>query len=162
MANFLDATAEIELRLSDYAVRLARIDAHVRRGDQRAARGELHGFLEELIDFSDELKLPLETVVVGAQLGFFSGGRILRGRLPGAVLGAAAGWLYGQQVMQRHRRAVEQLAEKVALITVILDRDTPQAIADSIKATNTEELPRSVVVPATERVTLEVDRKPPA
>lgn len=151
MANFLDATAEIELRLSDYSVRLSRIDAHLRRGDNRAARGELDGFLEELIDFSRELQLPLETIVVGAQLGFFSGGQLFRGRLPGALVGAAAGWVYGQQVMQRHRRAVELLAEKVAALTIYLERS--QAPPDLERS----QAPPDVVA-TSDRVTIEVER----
>lgn len=168
MANFLDATAEIENRLADYGLRLGRIDAHLRRGERRAATAQLHGFLEELILFSKEIELPLETVVVGAQLGFFSGGELLRGRLPGTLIGAAAGWLYGQQVMQRHRLAVEALAEKVAAITIFLERDAAQARTEGLgtppepgadpRGTTTEEIEREAPQPTSDRVTLEVDR----
>lgn len=153
MANFMDATAEIELRLNDYDLRLSRIEAHLRRGETRAARAQLDGFLEELVEFAREIELPLETIVVGAQLGFFSGGEFLRGRLPGALLGAAAGWMYGQQVLQRHRRALESLAEKVAALTVYLEMDAP-AVADR---PTTEEIERPT--PTSDRVTLEVDRE---
>lgn len=156
MANFLDATAEIELRINDYALRLGRIDAHVRRGERRAATAQLSGFLEELVEFAREIELPLETIVVGSQLGFFSGGELFRGRLPGALLGAAAGWLYGQQVMQRHRIAIQAMAEKVALITVYLEREAVETPA----ATSTEEIDRKPDVATTsDRVTQEVDRE---
>lgn len=157
MANFLDATAEIELRLNDYALRLGRIDAHLRRGEKRAARAQLDGFLEELVEFAREIELPLETIVVGAQLGFFSGGELLRGRLPGAVVGGLAGWLYGQQVMRRHLTALEALAEKVAALTVFLEMD---AARSAERAPVTEELDREEVPsPTSDRVTLEVDRE---
>lgn len=124
MTNFLDATTEIDGRLEQYAVRLHTIEAHLRRGERRAARARLEGFLDELVDFAREVEFPLETMVVGAQLGFFSGGgELFRGRIPGAILGMAAGWLYGQQAMQRHRLALEQLAERVALLTIMLETE---------------------------------------
>lgn len=164
MANFLDATAEIELRINDYALRLGRVDAHLRRGEKRAAKAQLDGFLEELVEFSKEIELPLETIVVGGQLGFFSGGELFRGRLPGALLGAAAGWLYGQQVMQRHRLAIEALAEKVAVIIVFLERegsdDLEPTRGPEQRVTQTEEIERDPAPsPISDRVTSEVDRE---
>jgi len=160
MANFLDATAEIELRINDYNQRLQRIDAHLRRGEKRAATAQLAGFLEELVEFSQEIELPLETIVVGTQLGFFSGGELFRGRLPGALLGAATGWLYGQQVLQRHRLAVEALAEKVAAIMIYLEVEAATGEPAAPTApTSTEEIDREVE-PAlsSDRATVEVDR----
>lgn len=157
MANFLDATAEIEQRIHEYELRLTRIAAHLQRGEKRAARARLSGLLEELVAFSQELELPLETIVVGAQLGFFSGGELFRGRLPGTLIGAAAGWLYGQQVMQRHRIAVEMLAEKVAALTIYLESES-----DGVEPSpTTEEIDREAepIQPSSDRVTLEVDRE---
>ena len=155
MANFLDSTADIDLRLNEYRSRLARIEAHLRRGEKRAARARLEGFLEELIDFAREIELPLETIVVGSQVGFFTGGEFFRGRLPGAIIGAVAGWLYGQQVLQRHRLMLEVLAENVAALTMLLEIEVP------------EPAPPSVADPAGDagdagdphdRVTMEIDR----
>ena len=168
MANFLEATAQIEERIDEYLRRLERIDAHMRRGERRAAAAQLDGFLEELIDFARELEMPLETMVIGAQLGFFSGGEFLRGRIPGAVLGVAAGWLYGQQVMQRHRLAIEELAEAVATLTLVLQAQTRQRNATteeidrpSPPRTDLDSDPVKVTAPktASDRVTLEVDRE---
>ena len=152
MANFLDATAELELRLREYADRLSTIEAHLRRGEKRAARARLEGFLEELVDFARDVELPLDSIVVGAQLGFFSGGTLLRGRLPGALVGALAGWMYGQQAMQQHRKALEQLAERVAMLTVMLE-------TEAWEAGSTDDAPRVDARPA-ERQTLEITRNP--
>lgn len=152
MANFLDATAELELRLREYADRLATIEAHLRRGEKRAARARLSGFLEELVEFAREVELPLDSIVVGAQLGFFSGGTLFRGRVPGALMGAVAGWMYGQQAMRQHRKALEQLAERVALLTVMLETEAWDAPAG-------DEAPR-VDPHVAERQTLEIPRNP--
>jgi len=151
MANFLDSTAEIGNRLSEYASRLQVVEAHLRRGERRAARARLDGLLEELVEFARDVELPVETIVVGAQLGFFSGGELFRGRIPGALLGAAAGWLYGQQVLRGHREAIEALAERVAALTILLEvDDRPEELAAQEEpATQTPE-----------RVTLELDREP--
>lgn len=167
MANFLDVTADIDLRLNEYGARLARIEAHMRRGETRAARARLTGLLQELVDFAREVELPLETVVVGAQLGFFSGGAIFRGRLPGALLGAVTGWLYGQQVLQRHRLMLEAIVEKTMAITLYLemqedkevsgegDREgAPEASHDSPLQQDSPETPSD----ESTRVTAEIDR----
>lgn len=150
MANFLDSTAEIGVRLQEYGGRLQAIEAHLRRGEKRAARARLDGFLEELIDFARDVEVPVETMVVGAQLGFFSGGELLRGRLPCAVIGAAAGWLYGQQVLREHRLALEALAERVAALTILLEvEDQPEQLASPAGEEAVHE-----------RVTMEIDREP--
>ena len=155
MANFLDTTEEVDQRLREYALRLGRIESHLGRGEKRAARAQLTGFLEELVDFSHEIDLPLETIVVGAQLGFFSGGELLRGRIPGVLLGATVGWLYGQQAMRRHRLALEAIAEAVASITIALQLDAADHAAKSTEEIDREPEPISQVA---DRVTLEVDR----
>ncbi len=129
MANFLDATSEIDARLRDYDARLRTIEAHIRRGERRAALARLDGFLDELLQFVREVELPWETVIVGAQLGFFSGGEVLRGRIPSAFLGAAAGWLYGQQMVLSRRVALERLAQRVA--DVMMSLESPEPTAES-------------------------------
>jgi hypothetical protein len=153
MANFLDTTADIDLAVSEFEARLVRIESHLRRGEKRAARARLSGFLEELIEFAHEIELPLETIVVGSQLGFFSGGSLLRGRLPAALIGGLAGWLYGQQVVQQHRLVLENLATRVAALTLFLESD---AAANDEAAEATAE---PAAEAAGERVTLEVDRE---
>lgn len=153
MANFLDSTAEVEARIREYAARLHTIEAHVRRGERRAARARLDGFLEELIDFANEVELPVETMIVGAQLGFFSGGELLRGRLPATVIGMAAGWLYGQQTMRRSRLALEEIAEGVAMLMLMLEAepDPPAEVA----AGTADDLQSPEIH---DRVTAEIDR----
>ena len=120
MANFLDTSADTENRLGEYSSRLFRIEAHLRRGEKRAARAQLDGFLDELEVFAGEMELPLETMIVGAQLGFFSGGSLLRGRVPGAILGLAAGWLYGQQTTVHHRIYLDEIVDRVASLYEVL------------------------------------------
>jgi hypothetical protein len=125
MSNFLKLTSEIENRLGHYATRLFRIEAHLRQGEIRAARKRLEGFDRELEQFERDLEFPFETTLIGAQLGFFSGkGSLLRGRLPGAAIGAMAGWLYGQSTVCEYRDALEQLKLRVhALRDTLLEPD---------------------------------------
>lgn len=120
MANFLNTSADTEQRLGEYAGRLFRVEAHIRKGEMRAARARLDGFVDELDAFAVEMELPLETVVVGAQLGFFSGSPLIRGRLPAALVGATAGWLFGQHVIQRHRIFLDQLVDRTSELYEVL------------------------------------------
>lgn len=150
MANFLDTTADIDLAVSEFEARLARIESHLRRGEKRAARARLTGFLEELVEFAHEIELPLETIVVGSQLGFFSGGSVLRGRIPAALIGGVAGWLYGQQVLQRHRLVLESLAERVAALTLFLEADANDELGPSTGESETH-APAGGVTMETER-----------
>jgi len=126
MANFLKLTSRIENRLGHYATRLFRIEAHLRQGDTRAARRRLEGFSDELDSFEKEIEFPLEMMVVGAQLGFFSGkGEILRGRIPGAIVGTIAGWFYGQSTRCSYRDAIEELRVRVRVLEdELLDEDS--------------------------------------
>ncbi len=128
MANFLDSTADAKNRLGEYSERIFRIEAHIRRGERRAARKRLDGFLQELEDFANEMELPVETVVVGAQLGFFSGGSLLRGRLPGALVGATAGWLFGQSVIQQQRLFLYEIIDRVVQLYEVLNELDRQAL----------------------------------
>ena len=129
MSNFLKLTSEIENRLGHYANRLFRIEAHLRRGEVRAARKRLEGFDHELEQFERDLEFPFETTLIGAQLGFFSGqGPLLRGRVPGAVFGAMAGWMYGQSTVCEYRDALEQLKLRVhALRDTLLEPEDDDA-----------------------------------
>lgn len=132
MANFLDSSADTDRRIGDFATRLFRIESHIRRGERRAARAQLNGMLDELEVLAREIELPLETIIVGAQLGFFSGGSVTRGRIPGAILGACAGWMYGQHNHLQYRRLIVELIERVAELYTSLE------LADRLAASTIE------------------------
>jgi len=117
MANFLKLTSQIENRLGHYTTRLFRIEAHLRQGDERAARRRLEGFSDELEEFEHDIEFPLDMMVVGAQLGFFSGkGSVIRGRIPAAIFGTVAGWFYGQSTSCSYREAIEELRIRVHVL----------------------------------------------
>jgi hypothetical protein len=131
MSNFLKKQSQVEERLGEYANRILRIEAHLNRGEHRAARARLNGLLDELEDFLDELEFPIETTIIGVQLGFFSGkGSLLRGRLPAAVIGGAAGWLYGQSSAQAYCRRVFELLERVEQLHGELSEAASQTSAE--------------------------------
>ena len=113
MGNFIDTAADFEHRLGELSAALFRVESHMRRKEFRAATALLETMLDEFEQLSKDMELPLETVVVGAQLGFFSGGSLIRGRIPGALLGATAGWLYGQHMLQKHRLFLNELLSRV-------------------------------------------------
>ena len=130
MPNFLDSNAETDQRLGEYSARLFRIEAHLRRGEKRAAGAQLDGFIDELARFADDMDFPLETMIVGSQLGFFTGGPLLRGRLPAALVGGLVGWFYGQQSLRLHRMHLEDLFARVGQCAMLLENDgaaTPRA-----------------------------------
>jgi hypothetical protein len=131
MANFLESSAHTDRQVTDFAQRLFRIEAHIRRGERRAARAQLEGFLVDLAHFTEDIEFPLETVIIGAQLGFFSGGGALRGRLPGALLGAVAGWLYGQQSALAYQRDIEAIVVRVGELATMLDQAEHEAAAEA-------------------------------
>ena len=140
MANFLKMTSEIENRLGHYATRLFRIEAHLRQGERRAASRRLEGFYEELQQFEQDIEFPFEMMIVGAQLGFFSGkGSIVRGRIPGAIFGTVAGWFFGQSTAASYRDAIDELKLRVhALELELLDggeeSDDPAAEGENLEA----------------------------
>lgn len=114
MADFMQLAAQNEQRIGHYATRLFRIEAHLRRGERRAARAQLAGFVDELQSYRMSMEFPLQATVVGAQMGLLSGdGPLVRGRVAAAVLGAAAGWLYGNAMSMRQVQSVDDLLERV-------------------------------------------------
>lgn len=132
MANFLNMLETTERRINDYIARLYKIKRHLALGDRRAAQRRLVGMAEELERFLQELEMPLEFMLVGSQIGFFAGrGSWIRGRLPGAVVGVLGGWLYGQAVLERHRRDVLELLLAVVEIEERLEADRLAAKAAS-------------------------------
>lgn len=128
MANLIELSDPYEADLDHFSARLYRIKVHKRREELRAARAQLNGLAEELILFLHELELPREYVLVGANVGLFSGkGSWLRGRLPGAAFGAAAGWLVGHAILMRQRRRVRELLEEAILLENELGLRPPRA-----------------------------------
>ncbi len=121
MANFLESSAHTDRQVTDFAQRLFRIEAHIRRGEKRAAKAQLEGFLLDLAQFTEEIEVPIEAMIIGAQLGFFSGGGV-RGRLPAAVLGAMAGWLYGQQSALSYQRDLEAIVVRVGELAMMIEQ----------------------------------------
>ena len=110
MTNFLEMTTQHHERVGHYAARLHRVEIHVKRGEKRAARAQLQGMLYELQMAERELELPLEFILAGANLGFFSGkGNLVRGRLVAGLLGASFGWLMGQASVIDIKRDVREL-----------------------------------------------------
>ncbi|MFP4597822.1 MAG: hypothetical protein ACOC9W_02945 [Persicimonas sp.] len=130
MANFMKLNARTEQRIGEYATRLLRIEAHLRRGEKRAAAARLQGFRQEVDQFMRELEFPMEMTIIGSQLGFFSGkGSLLKGRLPGALLGAVAGWFYGQSQTANHQRYLDEIGQRAMLLeqALIADEQARQA-----------------------------------
>ncbi len=121
MSNFFEPNTEFEGRISDFLTQLERIDRFVARGEKRASRAQFESLLDQIQEYSNELSIPVDTMVVGAQLGFMSGGKIVRGRLPAAVIGAAFGWLYGQHARGEQRTTLDQLVRRAALTANAID-----------------------------------------
>jgi hypothetical protein len=130
MSNFLKLTSQIENQLGQFATRLLRIEAHVRQGDLRAATHRLDGFFQELDEFEDDMEFPIELVVVGSQLGFLSGnGSWIRGRIPAAMIGGAAGWLFGQSAAHEYRETIQELKLRAQAIALQLEEAAASAEA---------------------------------
>lgn len=105
---------QMEQRLGDLSREILRIEAHLRRGEARAASARIDGVRDRLQGLRQEVDTPLQLTLVGAQLGLLSGGGSwLRGRLPAALLGGVGGWMYGQSVLLGHHRELDQLADHV-------------------------------------------------
>ena len=124
MSNFMKLSARAEQRIGEYATRLLQVEAHLRRGEKRAATARLVGFKEELVEYMHELEFPLEMTIIGSQLGFFSGrGSFLTGRLPAAIVGAAAGWFFGQSQTASHHQYLEEIYQRADMIERALIAD---------------------------------------
>lgn len=110
MSTFLELAQQTDQRLDAYAARLYRINAHLRRGELRAARARFDGMELELAELTRALELPSGFMLAGAQVGFFAGkGRGLRGRLAGVAFGVIGGWLVGQSTLVKKRRDAQEL-----------------------------------------------------
>lgn len=117
MPSLFSKYEEREKRLAEYSRRLVRIEAHMRRNEYRAARRRLNTLLAELDSYVDDLEFPLESTFIGAQLGLLSGnGPLLTGRLPGAVIGAVGGWLFGHATAKSQETYLSELIERAGAI----------------------------------------------
>lgn len=109
-----DNTEEFEQRIADFIIQLDRVDAFVRRSEKRAARVQFEAILDDIQSFSDGLSVPIGAMVIGAQLGFLSGGKVIRGRIPAAIVGLGLGWLYGQHSRKTERGVLEALIARAS------------------------------------------------
>ena len=127
MTNFMKLNARSEMRLGEYAMRLVRIESHIGRGELRAARARIAGLADELEDFRREIDFPVEMVLIGSQLGLLSGkGSLLRGRLPGVILGGVAGWFIGHSLTAQNRRYLDEIVARVTLLEIGLAQEFAQ------------------------------------
>lgn len=118
----LDAHPEFDARIDAFLTSLAAVEAFIGRGEPRAARARFEILLDEIQEFSDEIAIPVNSMVVGAQMGFMSGGKLIRGRIPAALIGAGLGWLAGQANLVDKRKTLHRLLERVAITATALDR----------------------------------------
>lgn len=117
MSDFMKLNARSEMRLGEYAMRLVQIESHIGRGELRAARARIAGLADELEAYRQEANFPVEMVLIGSQLGLLSGkGPLVRGRLPGVLLGGVAGWFIGHSLTWRNRRYLQEIIERVTLL----------------------------------------------
>ncbi len=114
MANLQKPVRQMEQRLGELSREVLRIEAHLRRGEERAASARIDGVRQSLAALRGDVDTPMQLTIVGAQLGLMSGkGSWLRGRLPCALVCAVGGWMYGQSLLNGQRREIEQLADHV-------------------------------------------------
>lgn len=122
MADLMKPAAQTEQRLGQYSTRLVHIEAHLRRGEKRAARARMAGFVEELEEFRRSMEFPMQMTLIGAQIGFLSGkGPLVRGRLAAAVVCGLGGWLYGNASISRHQRVIDDLIELATQLEELLE-----------------------------------------
>lgn len=121
MADLQKPIRQMEQRLGDVSREILRIEAHIRRGESRAARARIDGVRQQLMSLHGQSDTALQLTMVGAQLGILSGGTWLRGRIPAAILCGIGGWMYGQSLLQGQRREVAQLAAHVEYLDAQID-----------------------------------------
>lgn len=126
MADFQQLAIQNQQHLNEYATRLAQIEAHLRRGELRAAHARLQGLAAELLSERDALEFPIQPVFMAAQMGLLgSRGPILRGRLPAAVLCAVGGWMYGNLLTTRRQSKVDELLTRCYALESLLRESAP-------------------------------------
>ncbi len=105
---------QLEQEIGEVSREIIRIEAHIRRGEGRAASARIDGVRQHLDAMENNAEVALQLAVVGAQIGLFSGGGSwLSGRLPAALLCGVGGWMYGQSMLLSQRRDLQELAEHI-------------------------------------------------
>lgn len=124
MPDLRKPVRQMEQQIGKVSREILRIEAHIRRGEQRAAEARIDGVRDQLGSLVNQSDAPLQMTVLGAQLGLMSGkGSWLRGRLPAALVCGIGGWMYGQSVVLGHRRDVRELAEHLDVLEEQLETD---------------------------------------
>lgn len=111
MPDLQKTVRQVEERLGELSREILRIEAHVRRGEQRAALARIRGARHQLSTFQGDRETAMQVALVGAQMGLLSGGDWLKGRLPAALIGGLGGWLYGQSITSNQRAELQELEE---------------------------------------------------
>ena len=105
---------QLDEQIGAIAQELLRIEAHLRRGESRAASARIGGARQQLSALRSDASAVFQSMLGGARLGLMAGTpRWLRGRLPATVIGAIGGWMYGQSVQLEHQRTFDQLDEHI-------------------------------------------------
>src|SRR5690606_5170992 len=107
---------------------LVLIEAHLRRGEFRAAYARLQELAAELLNERDAFEFPMQPVFVAAQMGLLGGrGSLLRGRLPAALLCAVGGWMYGNHLTARRQDRVDELLARCYSLETLLRENIASA-----------------------------------
>lgn len=133
MADLQKPIRQMEQRLGELSREVLRIEAHIRRGEERAAAARIDGVRQGLMALRGDVDTPMQLTIVGAQLGLMSGrGSWLRGRLPCALVCAVGGWMYGQSLLSSQRHELQQLSDHVDYLESHLSsaQDAESAEAD--------------------------------
>lgn len=128
MANLRGPLQQLENELGALSRELIRVEAHIRRGEMRAARARLGGLRAQLDMSETNSGAANQITVIAAQLGLMSGGsEWLRGRLPAALLFGVGGWLYGQSIIESRRRELRELRTHAEALTLQVERELSPA-----------------------------------
>lgn len=114
MADLQKPIRQIQQRIGEASRDILRVEAHIRRGEPRAARARIQKVRNDLQSLREHSDTPLQLAMIGAQMGLMSaGGSWLRGRVPAALVCGVGGWMYGHSMLLDYRREIDQLAEHV-------------------------------------------------
>ena len=134
MADLQKPIRQMEQNLGEVSREILRIEAHLRRGEQRAASARIDGARQHLSALRSDYDTAMQLTVVGAQLGLMSGGgNWLRGRIPAAILFGVAGWMYGQSLSSQQNQELEELSAHLDFLESQLD--SPSADSDTPSST---------------------------
>lgn len=117
MADLQKPIRQLQQQVGDASREILRIEAHIRRGELRAASARIDGVRRQLAGLKSHSDTALQLAAVGAQLGLLSGGGSwLRGRIPAALLCAAGGWMFGQSMLLDVEREIDALLDHVSYL----------------------------------------------